>query len=318
MATTTTTPPLNAQTTQETNLSTWAGPYITTMLGQAEALGPAVYDASGALVSGTPFKGYTPSVAAEYKPMGQALTAGESQLQTKAFQGLGALTVPSALTTAGTQAIGTYDTSKQYMPTVGTVQSYMNPYLEAVLEPQRREATRQADIARNEMQSRMAKAGAYGGSRQAIMEAEAQRNLQTLLGDITGKGYSGAYEAAQRQRQADIDAGLRGLSAQTAATQALTQAGSQQGEYGLRNIQQQLAAGQTQRDIDQAGLTAAYNQFLREEQYPKEQLQFQRQMITGIPGIATSSFYTTPADPFGQATQGAQGLLALLSALKII
>jgi hypothetical protein len=152
----------------------------------------------------------------------------------------------------------------------------MNPYLEAVLEPQRREANRQAEMARNEMQSRMAKAGAYGGSRQAIMEAEAQRNLQTLLGDITGKGYAGAFEAAQKQRQADIDAGLRGLAAQTAATQALTQAGSQQGEYGLRNLQQMLSAGQTERDIEQAERTAAYNQFLREEQYPQQQLEFQR------------------------------------------
>ena len=290
-----TTPPLNAQTTQETNLSTWAGPYITDMLGKAEAL------------SNLPFQQYT----------GQ-LSAGPSALQTQAFQGLGNLTVPSSLSTAAQQAQQTYGATQQYMPQIGTIQSYMNPYLEAVLEPQRREATRQADIARQAMQGRMAQAGAYGGSRQAIMEAEAQRNLQTQLSDITGKGYLGAYEAAQRQRQADIDAGLRGIGAQTAATQALTQAGSQEGEFGLRNLAQQLAAGATQRDIEQQGLGKAYEQFMREEQYPKEQLQFQRQMITGIPGIATSAFYTTPADPFGQAASGAQGLMALLAALKII
>jgi hypothetical protein len=190
----------------------------------------------------------------------------------------------------------------------------MNPYLEAVLEPQRREATRQADIARNEMQSRMAKAGAYGGSRQAIMEAEAQRNLQTLLGDITGKGYSGAYEAAQRQRQADIDAGLRGLAAQTASTQALTQAGAQQGEYGLRNLQQMLSAGAAERDIEQAGLTAAYNQFLREEQYPQQQLEFQRSMLTGLP-IAAASFYQPAPGAFQSAAGGADAALQLLKIL---
>jgi hypothetical protein len=279
---------------RETSLSTWAGPYVTDMLGKAEAY------------ANLPYQPYT-----------GALTAGPSGLQTQAFQGLGALTVPQNLQTAGQQAQQTYGATQQYMPTVGTVQSYMNPYLEAVLEPQRREATRQADIARNQMQGRMAQAGAYGGSRQAIMEAEAQRNLQTQLGDITGKGYLGAYEAAQKQRQADIDAGLRGLAAQTAATQALTQAGSQEGEFGLRNLQQQLAAGATQRDIEQQGLTADYNQYLRELQYPREQLEFQRQMIGGLP-IAAASFYQPAPSAFTSGVGGAQDIVALLKALKIV
>jgi hypothetical protein len=194
----------------------------------------------------------------------------------------------------------------------------MNPYLEAVLEPQRREATRQADIQRMNTAGRLAQAGAYGGSRQAIMEAEGQRNLQQLMSDITGKGYASAYDAARAQRQADIDAGLRGLAAQTAATQALTQAGTAEQGAGIQNLQQQLAAGATQRDIEQQGLAKAYEQFMREETYPKEQLQFQRQMISGIPGLATQSYYTSATDPFAQAAQGAQGLLALLSALKIV
>lgn len=297
----------------ESSLSPYVGPYVTRMLGQAQALGPYGVTAEGEEF-GRKFQPYGAEQYAAATDVAGRLIAPESNLQTKAFTGIGALTVPSALTTAGTQAIGTYDTSKQYMPTVGTVQSYMNPYLEAVLEPQRREATRQADIARNEMQSRLAKAGAYGGSRQAIMEAEAQRNLQTLLGDITGKGYSGAYEAAQRQRQADIDAGLRGLAAQTASTQALTQAGAQQGEYGLRNLQQMLSAGAAERDIEQAGLTAAYNQFLREEQYPQQQLEFQRSMLTGLP-IAAASFYQPAPGAFQSAAGGADAALQLLKIL---
>jgi hypothetical protein len=297
----------------ESSLSPYVGPYVTRMLGQAQALGPYGVTAEGEEF-GRKFQPYGAEQYAAATDVAGRLIAPESNLQTKAFTGIGALTVPSALTTAGTQAIGTYDTSKQYMPTVGTVQSYMNPYLEAVLEPQRREATRQAEIARNQMQGRMAQAGAYGGSRQAIMEAEAQRNLQTLLGDITGKGYSGAYEAAQRQRQADIDAGLRGLAAQTASTQALTQAGAQQGEYGLRNLQQMLSAGAAERDIEQAGLTAAYNQFLREEQYPQQQLEFQRSMLTGLP-IAAASFYQPAPSAASSAAGGALGAMEFLRLL---
>lgn len=279
---------------QEGSLSTWAGPYVTSMLADAQAY------------SQLPFKPYEGT-----------FTAGPSNLQTQAFQGIGALTVPQAFTTAGQQAQQTYGTSQQYMPQIGTVQSYMNPYLEAVLEPQRREATRQADIARNEMQSRMAKAGAYGGSRQAIMEAEAQRNLQTLLGDITGKGYAGAYDVAQKQRQADIDAGLRGLAAQTAATQALTQAGGQEAQYGLANLQEMARQGQTQREIEQQGLTTDYAQYLRELQYPREQLEFQRQMLTGLP-IAAASYYQPTPSAFQSAAGGAGTALELLKILSQI
>jgi hypothetical protein len=262
------------------------------MLGRAEAL------------SQLPFQSYDPT----------KLTAGPSALQTQAFQGIGGLTVPQNLQTAGQQAQQTYGASQQYMPTVGTVQSYMNPYLEAVLEPQRREATRQADIARQQMQGRMAQAGAYGGSRQAIMEAEAQRNLQTLLGDITGKGYAGAYDAARAQRAADIQSGLQGLGQQTASTQALTQVGAQQQAAGIQNLLQQLTAGQTQRGIEQEGLTAAYNQFLREEQYPQQRLEFQRNMLAGLP-LAAASFYQPAPSAFQSAAGGAGTALELLKIL---
>lgn len=313
---------INTQTDVTSTLSTWAGPYITDMLGRAEAL------------SQTPYQPYT-----------GALTAGPSELQSQAFKGIGSLTVPQNITQAG-NTLGTFATQEQptYQPgsynplqfNQQNVQQYMNPYLESVLEPQRREAQRQADIARNQMQGRMAQAGAYGGSRQAIMEAENQRNLQTLLGDITGKGYAGAFEdAAKRmseQNARDLEAakfgeqsrqfgstlGLDALSRQIQAAQAQASAGGQEAQYGLANIAQQLAGGATQRDIEQAGLTADLAQFQREEAYPKEQLQFLRQMISGIPGLATQSYYTAPTDPFAQAASGAQGLLGLLAALKVV
>ena len=275
----------------ESSLSTWAGPYVTDMLGRAEALAQL------------PYQQYT----------GQ-LAAGPSALQTKAFEGIGGLTVPTALQTAGQQAQQTYGAAQQYTPQIGTVQSYMTPSLEAVLEPQRREATRQADIARQQMQGRMAQAGAYGGSRQAIMEAEAQRNLQTLLGDITGKGYAGAYDAARAQRAADIQAGLQGLGQQTASTQALTQVGAQQQAAGIQNLLQQLTAGQQQRGIEQEGLTAAYNQFLREEAYPQQRLEFQRNMLAGLP-LAAASFYQPAPSAFQSAAGGAGTALELLKIL---
>jgi len=313
---------INTQTSVESTLSQWAGPYITDMLGKAQAL------------SEVPYQPYT-----------GALTATPSSLQSQAFQGIGALTVPQNITQAG-QTLGTYATKDMPAYQPGTyspiqfsqenVQQYMNPYLESVLEPQRREAQRQADIARTQMQSRRAQAGAYGGSRQAIMEAENQRNLQTLLGDITGKGYSGAFEDASKRlaeenargleaakfgeqsRQFGTTAGLDTLARQIQAAQAQAATGGQEAQYGLANIAQQLAAGQTQRDIEQQGLSADLARFEKEEAYPREQLQFLRQMISGIPGLATQSYYTAPTDPFAQAASGASSLMALMTALGIV
>lgn len=273
------------------SLSPYIGPYVTDMLGKAEAFAEL------------PYESYTGK-----------LSAGPSDLQTKAFQGVGSLTVPQNIQTAGTQAKQIYGAAQQYMPTVGNFQSYMNPYLEAVLEPQRREASRQAEIARVQQAGRLSQAGAYGGSRQAIMEAEGQRNLQTLLGDITGKGYAGAFDAAQRQRQADIDAGLRGISAQTAATQALSGIGGQEAQYGLANLQELARQGMTQRDIEQADISAKFNEFMREQKYPQQQLEFQRNMISGLP-IAAASFYQ-PAPSAFQSTAG--GAMTALEVLKIL
>lgn len=309
---------METSSVQTTGLSEWAAPYVTNMLGKAEAL------------SETPFQPYT-----------GAFTAGPSQLQTQAFQGLGGLTVPQNITQAG-QTLGTYATKDipAYQPGAysplqfdrSNIQQYMNPYLEQVLEPQRREMQRQADIARTQMQSRMAQAGAYGGSRQAIMEAEAQRNLQQGLSDITGKGYSAAYEDAARRlqeqnarnieaakfgessRQFGTTAGLDALSRQIQAAQAQAGAGAQEAQYGLANLQQQLAAGTTQRDIEQQGLTADYNQYLRELQYPQQMLEFQRNMLTGIP-ISTYTTQTPGASAFQSAAGGASTVLQLLKLL---
>lgn len=304
---------------REGTLSEWAGPYVTDMLGRAQAYAQ------------TPFQPYQ-----------GAFTAGPSGLQTQAFGGIAGLTVPQNITQAG-QTLGTYATQQQpaYQPgtyspiqyTQENLQRYMNPYLESVLEPQRREMQRQADIARNTMQSRMAQAGAYGGSRQAIMEAEAQRNLQQGLADLTGKGYSAAYEDAARRlaeesgrgleaakfgeqsRQFGQTTGLDALGRQIQAAQAQAAAGGEEARYGLANLAQQLSAGQTQRDIEQQGLTADYNQYLRELEYPRQMLEFERNMLTGMP-IASASFYQPAPSAFQSATGGAATALKLLELLK--
>lgn len=135
----------------------------------------------------------------------------------------------------------------------GKASQYMSPYLQEALQPQLREAARQADIARTGRQARFAQAGAFGGSRQAIEEAEAERNLQQRLGDVTAQGYQQAFTSAQDQfnreqqakqaaQQANIGTGLtvgqQNLAARLGVQQLGTQTGLQTALANLTNQQQ--------------------------------------------------------------------------------
>jgi hypothetical protein len=121
----------------------------------------------------------------------------------------------------------------------GSAEAFMSPYMQNVVDIQQREAQRQADIARTGRGAQAVGAGAFGGSRQAIMEAEAARNLAQQKGDIQATGLQSAYSQAQQQFNAEQQARLQ---AQLANQQAGLTVGGQ--NLGARLGVQQLGAGQ--------------------------------------------------------------------------
>jgi len=138
------------------------------------------------------------------------------------------------------------------------LQRLMSPYMSGVVDPQVREARRQAEITRQAQAARMAKAGSFGGSRQAISEAELNRNLATQLEDIYGKGQQGAFDAALRAFEAEQG---RKLQAATATETARQEAGRQaltgeeaETRFGLQAATAQEAAKQA---AGQQALSAA-------------------------------------------------------------
>tara|TARA_R110000803_G_scaffold2842_3_gene9817 strand:- start:89 stop:949 length:861 start_codon:yes stop_codon:yes gene_type:complete len=229
----------------EQSLSDWAAPYVTSMLGKGQALANRPYDA------------YT-----------GPLTAGTSALQNQAFQGLAGLTVPTAQMGAFTPTSFTSG---------NTAQQYMNPYLQASLEPQIAEAQRQAQIQQMDNATRLGKAGAYGGSRQAVINAESQRNLLRNLGDITATGYNTAYDKGQDQFNTEQDL-LRGVQGDTNL-------------YGLRAIDAQGNAGAVQREIDSQGVAADIAQWELERDDPYKKVQYQQSLLQGLPVQAQTRDY---------------------------
>lgn len=57
-----------------------------------------------------------------------------------------------------------------------------------------------------------------------------------------------------------------------------------------------MGAGATQRDIEQAGITADYNEFLAQRDYPQKMTQYLQSMLQGLPVETTSMSYMAPDD----------------------
>jgi hypothetical protein len=233
------------ETGRESSLSSWVGPYVTDMLGKGKAIASQPYQA---------YQG--------------PLTAGASNLQQQAFQGLAGLAAP---------VTGAFNAT--------AAQNYMNPYLSAALRPQLAEMRRQSEISGLADTSRLTKAGAYGGTRQAVMDAERDRSLQANIGRAAGEGYARAFDKA-----ADLFGKDRA--------------------YGLDALGAQTKAGAIERGIEQEGIAADKAQFEEERDYPYRQVQYMQSLLKGLPIAAQSYNY---AQPSGLSNLiGSGGILELL------
>jgi hypothetical protein len=268
-------PTVGKQTGTSSSLSPWAGPYVTEMLGKGWAL------------SDMPYQSYT----------GQ-LTAGPSALQNQAFQGLASLTTPTQFgqaTGATTSAMEGLRSAQGSTFGPEQTQQYMSPYLQGALDPQIAEARRQAEIQRVQDAGRLTKAGAFGGSRQAIMESEGARNLLTNLADITGKGYQTAYEQARDQYNREQQQGLENLRTQLTGGRQFADIGTAEQGAGLKNLEAQMGSGATQRDITQQGLAADYAQFSEQRDFPYKQVQYMQSLLQGLPIETQTLSYAQPS-----------------------
>jgi hypothetical protein len=130
------------------------------------------------------------------------------------------------------QAAGMGDLYGQMATSPSTYQAYMSPYQEAVTDVQLQGLQRQADIAAQGRKAQATRAGAYGGSRQAIENAEANRALASQMDAVRAQGLQQAYQQAQANIGQRAQLGLQGLQG---AQQGLGTA-LQGGQLGLSGI----------------------------------------------------------------------------------
>jgi hypothetical protein len=225
----------------------------------------------------------------------------------------------------------------------------MNPYQQYVTDIGKREAMRESDIMANQIAGQAAQAGGLGGYREAIMQAERQRNLGQRLGDIQAQGSLSAYQQAMQGIEADRrsrmeeDArrmqarqqnaalmeqsarlGLAGLGQDVATRAQSLQAAGMLGDLGKADQAMALerlgalgGVGEIRRGMLQRSLDTGYEDYLRQRTYPYQQLNIFSQMLQGLPVSPeqTRTLYGGPSAA-QQALGAGIGGLGLYRALR--
>jgi hypothetical protein len=244
---------------------------------------------------------------------------------------------------AAEQGFGAGEAFARQATDPAATQAYMSPYMQNVVDYQKSQALRDFNIGNQLRKAQAVGQGAFGGSRQAIVESEAERALGSQLQGITATGSQKAFEDAQRQQQFGANLGLQGLQAgygglglgmqgagvglqgigtamqgQQAGLAGLGQAGSlfgqgiQGAQAGLQGVGQQLGAGQlglqgTAQGIQgaQAGLQGV-GQAVGAGQYGLAGLGAATQAAGTLGNLGTQQFGTEKDIINLQSTMGAQ------------
>ena len=188
---------------------------------------------------------------------------------------------------------------------------YMSPYQQGVTNVAKEEAIRDANRMRSEIGLNAAEVGGLGGYREGIVESNLNRDLMRNLSDIQTQGLQSGYQNAQQMFEADRAARLGQESGQLSAAQLLGGFAPQAQQMALERIGALGGVGGQRRGFRQAGMDIGYEDFLRQQGYPQQQIGFQSNIIRGLglqPSQTVSSYAQRPG--LFQQTLGA-GLGAL-------
>ena len=234
----------------ESSLSNWAGDYVTGMLSKGQALGDLGYNEAGFAYTGD-------------------LAAGTTGLQDQANVGLATLDAPRQMGT--------------FQPTQANLDPYMNPFQQEVIDRTAADMRRQSQIDALQQQQQITSAGAFGGSRDALLRAEMANNLSRGIADMSAE-----------QRAANFNQSMdRGIMAQKDVNQ-----------YGFDVLGAQAKAGADLRAIDQERIAAEYGQFREQREFPYKQVQYLQSLLQGLPLAAQTTTYSEPS-PYDKLMQGA-------------
>jgi len=181
------------------------------------------------------------------------------------------------------------------------ISRYMNPYEDGVVQNAIGDMSRQHQQIQNQGAAAATGAGAFGGSRHGLLEAENNRNFMDRVGSVSGQlrqaGFTNAAQLGQGATNQMLQAG------QSAQGLANTQAG-----LGLQSANALAGVGQQQQGMNQAGLDINYGDFLDQVNYPISALSL-RQSAIGQTPMGSIGQQPRQSDGTGAAALGALGTI---------
>jgi hypothetical protein len=335
------------QTSYSTNLPEYAKPYYEELLKQT---GKQVYstDPSGNVTGVKPYTQYGGEQIAGFTPQQLAVQEQVRGMQTPTGfnQALGGLNVGqyTGYGAAGQglgQAFGyTPQAVNTQMFSPAAAQYYQSPYQQNVTDIALREARRQGDISKQQGALGAIGRGTFGGARQALLQAEGERNVQQNLGDIQARGSQASYENAQKQFLADQanrmqaqqltqqgqqyaaglgkDVGLAGLQAGIDTSKGLAATAASQQIADLERLKAQAASAGEEQAMQQKINDLKYQVFQEQKNYQKNQLEYLSAILRGNAGALGSTQVQYSPAPSVASQIGGLGLagLGLYQALK--
>ncbi len=194
--------------------------------------------------------------------------------------------------------------------------AYTNPFQQQVIDAQLSEIERQRGQTAERIDADAAKSAAFGGSRQAIQQAESDRNFGDIAArtgaDLRSQGFQQAsamyQQDAARQMQADLanqQAGLSGAQLRLRGAGLLGDMAGQMSDADMREATMRGSLGQLDRAQEQAELDAQYQAYLMAYDDPYKRAQLQLGLLGNTPMIQDSrGTQTTSGGALGAALGG--------------
>lgn len=313
------------QTVRQTNIPEFAEPYFMGMMDDAARVSSQTY---------TPYEGQrlasqSPDTLASYDMVRNLASSGIPYIDqavnaTQTGMGL-AQDAASYNPYQFNDVYSRFDYGNPQMWGSQVAQQYMSPYMTNVMDVQKDRAMLDFNRMQQYRDAEATKAGAFGGSRQGVVDALAQEDLARRMGEIDAMGLQNAYRDASNMFQSDRNMGFQYAGAQAGENaryqDALTRlqgmqagenlAGAQFGLQGLgmySDLANQLAgygeaqraagiqgaqllesAGDAQSAYEQAGLDIGYQDFLNQRDWDADMLSWYSDILRGVPVSANTT-----------------------------
>lgn len=277
---------------------------------QQRAMLTDVYNQAKAVTS-KPYQAYGGQTLAGFNP---TQLQGQEIATQGALGNVGGQALGSAM--QGTQGVMNYNPMQ-----VGTgsaldnVGNYMNPYLQNVAGNVLSNLDRARTMTLQQNSAAADAAGAYGGSRHGVVDAETNRNFFDTAGQQLNSLFSQGYDTALgmantdlnrflQAQQANQSAGLAGAQLNLGAANQLASMSDQQRQQYFGNAAMLEGVGNTQQGMAQAQLDDSYAKWLEAQNYDMNNVGFLANIVNGMPNMGGTSSGTTRSSPSGASQIG--------------